>query len=96
MAGPWLRCRAEFASNIYVSDIAAIRKIDRSGWVSTFAGSFRGFANGTVTARNFLDSRGLCVDTNGNVLAVDSGIICKSTARPRDDQRPELREMLGR
>jgi hypothetical protein len=67
---------ADAQGNIYVSDITAIRKIDRNGWVSTFAGSYRGFANGTGQIAEFLRLSGLCVDTNGNVFVADSGNNC--------------------
>ncbi len=61
------------AGNVYVADRSShrIRKITPAGVVSTFAGSFEGFADGTGTAAQFNSPRGVAVDSAGNVYVAD-------------------------
>jgi sugar lactone lactonase YvrE len=62
------------AFNIFVSDYTRIRRIDPSGWVSTFAGiGSAGYLSGPSDKAQFSGTAGICVDTNGNVYVTDSG-----------------------
>ncbi len=65
-------CR-DNAGNLYVSDLASIRKITPQGLVSTLAGgNVPGMEDGTGTAATFDFPRGLAADAAGNVFVVDS------------------------
>jgi hypothetical protein len=61
--------------NLYVADIFnhRIRKITPDGLVSTFAGSTRGFSDGTSVAAKFNSPSGLTIDQAGNLYVCDSG-----------------------
>ena len=62
------------AGNIYVTDGNMIRKISRSGMVSTFAGSTNsGNANGIGNDASFYSPRGVTVDKSGNLYVSDTG-----------------------
>jgi hypothetical protein len=64
-------------TNVYVSDVTAVRKISSAGYVSTMAGSgFSGFQNGPGSIALFNGAAGLCVDTDGNIFVADSGNNC--------------------
>jgi sugar lactone lactonase YvrE len=58
---------------IFVADTSnyRVRKIALDGTVSTFAGSTRGYAEGSGTAAQFSEIYNLAVDTSGNVLVPD-------------------------
>ncbi|MBG6129077.1 streptogramin lyase [Aquimarina sp. EL_43] len=59
--------------NVYVADYGnnRIRKITPAGVVTTFAGSSRGFADGTGTAAMFKAPHDVAVDNNDNVYVTD-------------------------
>lgn len=66
------------AGNIYVADTDnhAVRKIDGSGIVSTFAGmAAPGYVDGGRTQSQFNGPRGIATDNFGNVYVADSGIM---------------------
>lgn len=60
--------------NIYVADTdnARVRKITPAGTVSTLAGNFPGYADGSGTAAQFNNPIGVAVDSNGIVYVVDA------------------------
>lgn len=62
------------SDNIYVVDHAnhKIRKITPSGFVSTLAGSFQGFADGTGTSARFDYPKGITIDTKGTIYVADT------------------------
>ncbi|MBC3876792.1 hypothetical protein H8K38_03105 [Undibacterium sp. FT79W] len=68
----------DLAGNIYVADFAnhTIRKITPSGFVTTLAGTAAnsGFADGQGSAASFSYPEGICVDVNGNLYVIDSGL----------------------
>ncbi len=75
--GPW-SIAADSEGNVYVSDYYnnAIRKIDTSGVVSTFAGSVDGLAgstDGTGPEASFTLPEYLATDSAGNVYVSDGG-----------------------
>ncbi|NRF41154.1 IPT/TIG domain-containing protein [Pedobacter foliorum] len=63
--------------NVYVTDVGnhCIRKIDKDGNVSTFAGNPNsgGYADGKGTAAKFSIPYGLTIDPQGNLYCVDPG-----------------------
>ena len=61
--------------NVYVGDRYnnKIRKIAPDGFVTTFAGSTSGYADGVATVAQFHYPRGLTTDAAGNVYVADSG-----------------------
>lgn len=67
------------AGNLYVADTnnRTIRKIDPSGYVTTFAGLAQnpGEVDGTGTAARFRSPSGIAVDTAGNIYVTDSRVI---------------------
>jgi gliding motility-associated-like protein len=67
--------------NLYVSDTQnnLIRKISPAGIVSTLAGNFAGYADGTGTEASFNGPQGIAVDAAGNVYVADNHAIRKIT-----------------
>lgn len=63
------------SNNIYVADYfnQKIRKITSSGDVSTLAGSYIGFVDGTSASAQFKYPSGVAIDAIGNVYVADSG-----------------------
>lgn len=65
------------AGNVYVTDAGnhTVRKITSAGVVSTLAGTAAaaGATNGSGAAARFNAPRGIALETNGNVIVVDSG-----------------------
>jgi hypothetical protein len=61
--------------NLYVSDRNnhIIRKIGTNGTVTTFAGSSKGYGDGTGTAALFNSPTGLVCDSAGNLYVCDTG-----------------------
>ncbi len=74
------------SGNIFVADTSnnTIRKITSAGVVTTFAGTAgtQGSVNGTGTAAQFREPRGVAVDGSGNVYVADYGnhVVRKITA----------------
>ena len=70
------------SGNVYVADTNnnCIRKITSAGVVTTFAGSTQGTADGTGTAAQFTQLRGLTVDPTGTIYATDGSRIRKITS----------------
>ena len=63
------------AGNVYVADLAAIRKVTPGGVVTTLAGSSyttHGSADGTGSAAQFDQPTGLALDASGDVYVADS------------------------
>ena len=62
------------AGNIYVvdKDNHKIRKITSGGLVSTFAGSTKGYADGTGAAAKFDHPQGIAVDNSDNIYVGDA------------------------
>ncbi len=66
---------ADASGNVYVADSGnhKIKKIDTSGFVTTFAGTgVSGFTNGTSLSASFWNPTGVVVSSNGNVYVADS------------------------
>lgn len=79
-AEPWFRCSGIVVDdnlNVYVTDVGnrCIRKIDKEGNVTVFAGSpgNAGYQDGKGTAARFSLPYGLGIDNLGNVYCVDPG-----------------------
>lgn len=77
---PWYRCSGIVVDdnlNVYVADVGnrCIRKIDKDGNVTTFAGSpgNAGYQDGKGTAAKFSLVYGLAIDPQGNVYSADPG-----------------------
>jgi len=72
----------DISGNVYVADASnyRIRKITSAGVVTTFAGSTQGTADGTGTAAQFTQLRGLTVDPTGTIYATDGSRIRKITS----------------
>ncbi len=77
---PWYRCSGIVVDdnlNVYVADVGnrCIRKIDKDGNVTTFAGSpgNAGYQDGKGTAAKFSLIYGLAIDNLGNVYSADPG-----------------------
>ncbi len=64
---------ADKFGNLYISDTFnnAIRKIDKTGLVTTFAGSGIGFADGKATEAKFNSPMGLAIDKESNLYVAD-------------------------
>jgi len=61
------------SDNIYVSDASKIRKITRTGLVTTLAGSgLQGDSDGAGPIASFNSPRGIAVDINGNIYVADN------------------------
>ncbi len=62
------------SGNLYVADAGgdSIRKITKTGLVTTLAGGSYGNANGTGAAAQFDDPQGVAVEANGNVYVADT------------------------
>lgn len=76
----WYRCSGIVVDdnlNVYVTDVGnhCIRKIDKDGMVTTFAGNpnSSGYAHGKGTAAKFSIPYGLTIDDQGNLYSVDPG-----------------------
>ena len=76
----WYRCSGIVVDdnlNVYVTDVGnhCIRKIDKDGNVTTFAGnpSSGGYQDGKGTAAKFSIPYGLTIDDKGNLYSVDPG-----------------------
>ena len=63
------------SGHVYVAEYGnnRIRKISPAGVVTTFAGSTRGYMDGTGTAAKFKDPTGVAVDSSGNVYVAEYG-----------------------
>ncbi|NVJ48503.1 MAG: tandem-95 repeat protein, partial [Cytophagia bacterium] len=59
--------------NIYVSESHRIRKIDKDGIVTTFAGGTFGFVDGVASEAKFSFPSGLAIDDLGNLYVADRG-----------------------
>ena len=61
------------AGNLFLADRFnnAIRKIDTSGQVTTFAGGIAGFIDDTGTLAKFFRPFGICIDNNDNLYVAD-------------------------
>lgn len=59
--------------NVYVADMSTqkIRIITPDGTVSTYAGSYSGYADGPLLLARFFNPTGVAVDLNGNVYVAD-------------------------
>ncbi len=60
----------------YIADAGKnnlIRMIDNTGLVSTFAGSFEGYRDGSASEARFHTPSGIAVDGNGNLYVADTG-----------------------
>jgi sugar lactone lactonase YvrE len=69
------------AGNLYVAEIAKIRKITAAGVVTTIAGhDVAGFADGLVSSAQFNFPKGITVDGAGNIFVTDRTRIRKISA----------------
>ena len=65
------------ATNVFVADVASIRKIQPDGWVSTMAGSVGvGYVNGRCSFARFNTPASLTVDAQGSLYVADYGNNC--------------------
>ncbi len=64
-------CAVDNDGNVYVTDASRVRKITPSGLSSRVAGSGPGFADGLTVAAQFNVTRGVAVDSNGNLYVGD-------------------------
>lgn len=63
------------SGNLYIADSGnhKIKKVDTSGFVTTFAGTgISGFTNGSSLSASFWSPTGIAVSSNGNVYVADS------------------------
>jgi gliding motility-associated-like protein len=72
---------ADAFGNVYVADAknSAIRKITPAGVVTTLAGGFSGFSDGTGQAASFANLSFMGLDGSGNLYVVDGNWIRKIT-----------------
>jgi sugar lactone lactonase YvrE len=57
--------------NIYLTDENRVRKITPQGFVSTVAGSTKGYKDGNATSAKFDGPQGLAIDKQGNIYVAD-------------------------
>jgi hypothetical protein len=74
-SNPW-DVAVDAVGNVYVADEFnhRIRKVSPTGVVTTLAGSTAGYADGTGTAAQFENPRGVAVDAAGNVYVTEGGV----------------------
>src|SRR5512145_367261 len=59
--------------SVYVADLHRIRRIAASGEVTTFAGTIRGYADGSADRARFDTLSALAVAADGTIYAADTG-----------------------
>ncbi len=57
--------------DLFIQDGPVIRRLSLSGWVSTFAGSVRGFADGSRERARFGHVKDMDVDASGNLYVLE-------------------------
>jgi DNA-binding beta-propeller fold protein YncE len=76
----------DFDHNVLLADMGnhALRKVTRTGVVTTVAGSGKGYADGVGTAAHFNSPWGIVVDAHGTIFVADKDNHCLRKVAPAD------------